>query len=191
MKKIITASLIVISMSASAQIRDLMLNKAGNVLNKNKETNATDTTSKSKPAENKETQPQMNLNFGMVSKSELKPEYKFNNDVLVEIQNYKKSGEKDGDLVNHRMYFSEEKYYGGEFKDPKAKKQTKTVTIMEFEKNIMIMLTEEESKKTGFAMKQDYSKTATTNSSDSTNYKITKTGRTKVILGYSTYIPAA
>jgi len=186
MKKIISLALIAFSVTATAQIRDLMLNKAGNALNKNKEntTTTTDTSTKSNSTETKNTQPQFGMNFGMVSKSELKSEYKFNNDVLVEIQNYKKSGEKDGDLVNHRMYFSEDKYYGGEFKDPEAKKQTKTVTIMEFEKNIMIMLSEEENKKTGFAMKQDYSKSTANTNSDSTSYKITKTGKTKVILGY-------
>lgn len=47
----------------------------------------------------------------------------------------------------------------------------------------MIMLMDEDSKKTGFAMKQDYSKN-TSNTSDSTSYKVVKTGRTKTILGY-------
>lgn len=186
MKKIITLSLIVVAFSSNAQIRDLMLNKAGNVLNKNKGTEtATDTTSKSKTTETTNSQPQMGMNFGMISKSELKSEYKFNNDALVEIQGYKKSGEKEGDLVQHRMYFSEDKYYGGEFNDPKAKKPMKSISIMEFERNILIMLSEEDSKKTGFAMKQDYSNAAKSTSADSTKHKITKTGKTKIILGYT------
>lgn len=109
MKKIITASLVLVSFGLSAQVRDLMLNKAGNVLNKNKQTNTTTTTDTTSKTQNTTTttnqQPQTTGMFGMVSKSELKSEYKFNHDALVEVQSYKKSGETEGDLVKHRMFF--------------------------------------------------------------------------------------
>jgi hypothetical protein len=106
----------------------------------------------------------------------------------VEITNYKKDGKVDGDPVQVRYMFSSEKTLGMETTvvDKKTKEPSTTKSVVDVEKKQMIMLTEDDGQKTGMVMKYDPTKWEEKNAKDTaTAPKFVKTGRTKVILGYT------
>lgn len=126
--------------------------------------------------------------FSGGSAKDIKSEYVFTDNMKVEITNYKKDGKVDGDPVQVRYMFSSEKVVGMETSttDSKSKKTTTTKSVVDVEKKQMIMLTEDEGNKTGMVIKYNPEKWADKNEKDSTKApKFVKTGRTKVILGYT------
>ncbi len=187
MNKIIVFTLgILISATSFGQVRDLMLKKAGSMINGKKET-STSTTDTTQKATTSDTQKQSNpFMAGMGSKADAKAEYVFEANTLVEIQNYKKGGEIDGDASKIRYHFSKDEYYGTEMKmTDKKGNTTESFGVSEFSKNqIVSLITNEKGEKTGTVMKINLQKQID-KSNDSTKTKITKTGKTKTILGYA------
>lgn len=165
---------------ADAQLRDIMMKKAGEKMKKNQaeETNTTDS-SKTAPAYNP---------FGSSgSKSDLRPAYSFTQNVLMEMKSYNKKGElKDKNTNYMRMHFGNNDYTGSENIDEKSKQ--KMFMIFEGDKKQMVMLMENDGQKIAHISKYDPSKyadqQADKNKDSQKTPTITKTGRTKKVCGY-------
>jgi hypothetical protein len=184
MKKILLITGIALSVNGFGQVKDLMLKKAGGILNNKKETSASKDSTQTNQTENKEESGGM-FNMKMGSKSDVQAEYSFSSNVYVQIQNYKKNGEKDGDASNVRYHFSNEDYFGTEMiMTDKKGNTTESIGISEFKKSQMISLITSDGDKTGTVMKVDLQKAAE-KSKDTSDIKITKTGRSKKVLGYT------
>lgn len=184
-KRIVFIVGILISSTAFGQVRDLMLKKAGGMINGKKET-TTSTTDTTQKATTNDSQKQSTPMFGgLGSKADAQAEYVFNANTYVEIQNYKKDGTKDGDTTNVRYHFGKEDYYGTQMiMTDKKGKTTESFGIAEFPKNQMVsFITDENGEKTGTVMKVNLDKQIE-KSSDSSNVTITKTGNVKTILNY-------
>ena len=196
--------------AGQAQLKDVMLNKAGEKLKQKQEEKQ-----KQKAAENQQnntgtentgtndtnntgtentgtTNTNTNTNnnpgnygFSFGGKKEIRPEYTFNQNTLVEIENYKANGNLD-EKNKMRMHFSSNPYNGMEVIDEKNS-DTKTMTVFEGDKSQMITLSETKDSKTAMVIKIDQQKmnekVAEKNAENKTT--VTKTGRTKTILGYT------
>lgn len=185
MKKTFLIAALLTSFCTFAQLKNMLMNKAGSMLNNNKKTenNSTDTTTKNnQPA----AQSKGGFLGSMGGKADAQAEYNFNANVLVEIQNYKKSGEKDGDPANIRYHFNDaSEYFATEMNNADKKgKSTETFSVAEFKKNQMVTFINNNGEKTGMIMKYDLQK-AVNNAKDTSGFEIKKTGKTKNILGYN------
>lgn len=170
--------------NAYTQVGNILLKKTGGLINK-KETKA-DTTSNSNSATPEKTETNANpWAAKMGGKSDAQAEYNFSSNALVEIQNYKKSGETKDDAVQVRYHFSDNEYYGTEMvMTDKKGKTTTSFGVSEFSKNqIVSLITDEKGEKTGTVMKIDLQK-AIDKHSDTSDVTIKKTGKTKTILTY-------
>lgn len=184
MKKLLLIAGITVTVTGFGQVKDLMLKKAGGIINNKKENSSSKDSVQTNQADKKEESGGM-FNMKMGSKSDVQAEYNFNSNVYVQIQNYKKNGEKDGDASNVRYHFSNEEYFGTEMlMTDKKGKTTESFGISEFKKSQIISLINSDGEKTGTVMKFDLQK-AVEKSNDTSEVKITKTGRTKKILGYN------
>jgi hypothetical protein len=175
-----------LSINTTAQIKNAILNKVNESINKKESSGANhkQNTDKQNPDSSKITY----STSGTVSsgnKNDIEPIYKFTDNVLVEIQSYKKSGEKNGDPVNTRYLFSKDKnYFGSEILfDDKKGNTAHSKNIYEFDKNKVITLTDNNGNKIAMVIKFNLSAEAE-NYVDSNKVTIVKTGRTKTILTY-------
>jgi len=182
--------LIFTSVEGTAQVRQLMLEKAKQMsTTKQQSTQPADTTQKATPSNEPVKQEQQSnpIGFSGGSKKDVRPVYTFNDNMLVEITNYKKDGKKDGDPVKVRYLFSKEAYLGSEMtiEGKKPEDKTESTSIVEFGKNQMVMLSKTKDGNSGFVMKYDSQKIQEKAAKDTSSApKFTKTGRTKTILGY-------
>lgn len=176
-----------VTVYSNAQLKEAIMNKVGeNIKNKKQTTSSSDSNSSNKqPANTTGTENSSYGDFSSGSKKDIEAEYKFNHNALIELQNYKKSGEKDGEAMLIRYFFSKEKnYFGSEimFEDKKGNK-TANRSIYEFDKNKMITLTENGDSKIAMVIKFNLADEAN-KYADSSKFKIVKTGKTKTILNY-------
>lgn len=137
-------------------------------------------------------QPQNTSSFEVsVDKSKVKPSYHFNANILMNIESIKKNGKKE-ETQQMRSYFSEsEEYFAGEMliKDEKNNSTMTTVSIFDWQNNLLISLIDNPSMKMGVVMGFDAAKavgTASDNANaDQSKATLKKTGRTKKILNYN------
>lgn len=199
MKKLLLfASLFAFTLSSQAQVRELMLQKAKQVANSKSqqkqessqtsqqqtESNSADTTAAGNDSTPANTAP--NFGFSQGSKKDVNAEYSFSDNIYYEIQAYKKDGSKDEKPMYARYLFAE-KYLGSVMitEDNKSTDRTEVSSVLEFEKNQMVMMTSTKDGKSGFVIKYDAKKIQETAEEDTTTTQFTKTGRTKSILGYT------
>lgn len=114
--------------------------------------------------------------------------YKFDAYIQMEISNYKKNGKLDDQEVYDSYVHKEDADYAMEFSDD----QSKSIIIFDTRNSAMLILTESDGEKTGFATTIDPAAMAERvedyeeeEASDLNPYHARKTGKKKNILGYS------
>ena len=126
--------------------------------------------------------------LGLTGNVEHETEYNFDGHIQMEISNYKKNGKLDSQMLYDSYVHKEDADYAMEFSDD----QSKSIMIFDTKNSAMLILTNSDGEKTGFATTIDpetlaeeaeaYEEDSEVDS-DPFNYK--KTGKTKMILGYS------
>lgn len=184
MKKIGLLLALFIGVNSYAQLGNMVLRKTGSLINKKE--SEKDTTSKTTPAETEKKDASFNpFSAKMGGKADAQAEYVFNSNVLVELQNYKKDGSTKDEATKVRYHFSDQEYFGTEMVMTNKKGQTtESFGVSEFSKNQIVSLINDNGDKSGTVMKIDLQKQIDKHS-DTANVKVTKTGKTKTILGYT------
>ncbi|WP_375558715.1 hypothetical protein ACE193_13285 [Bernardetia sp. OM2101] len=133
----------------------------------------------------------LNKMLGGEGNIEVKSSYNFNSNFVMRMKTYKKNGKEDGDMFMRYYNSADPNYMAMEVvegtKDGETKKPQSTV-IVDGSQQAMITLMEES--KQAIAMKmpnaEDYEQTQEQNPEEAMkDVKITRTGRTKNILGYT------
>jgi hypothetical protein len=126
--------------------------------------------------------------LGLTGNVEYENNYSFDAYIQMEITNYKKNGKLDDQVVYDNYLHKQAADYAMEFKD----KDVTSTIIFDSKNSAMLILTDSEGEKTGFATTIDTEAVvdwaeeyAEENEADMDDYRPVKTGRTKVILGYS------
>lgn len=123
--------------------------------------------------------------MGLTGNVEHEDVYHFNAYIQMELTTYKKNGKLDDQVLYDNYLHKEDADYAMEFKDKDA---TSTI-VFDTKNSAMLILTESDGEKTGFATTIDAEALADEieeyEDTDPDSYKPVKTGRTKVILGYS------
>jgi len=128
--------------------------------------------------------------LGLTGNVEHEEVYHFNAYIQMELTTYKKNGNLDDQVLYDNYLHKEDSDYAMEFKDKDA---TSTI-IFDTKNSAMLILTESDGEKTGFAtsidpeamadMAEDYAE-ENDEEIDMDSYRPIKTGKTKQILGYS------
>ena len=125
--------------------------------------------------------------MGLTGNVEHEDEYHFDAYIQMELTTYKKNGKLDDQVLYDNYLHKEDADYAMEFKDKDA---TSTI-VFDTKNSAMLILTESDGNKTGFATTIDGEALADAAEEyaeeevDPDSYKPVKTGKTKVILGYS------
>ena len=127
--------------------------------------------------------------MGLTGNVEHETEYSFDAHIQMEISEYKKNGKLDKQMLYDSYVHKEDADYAMEFSDDGSK----SIMIFDTKNSAMLILTNSDGEKTGFATTIDpetmaeeaeaYEEEDSGVDSDPFNYK--KTGKTKNILGYS------
>jgi len=126
--------------------------------------------------------------MGLTGNVEHETEYSFDAHIQMEISEYKKNGKLDNQMLYDSYVHKEDADYAMEFSDD----ESKSIMIFDTKNSAMLILTNSDGEKTGFATTIDPETMAEETEayeedsevdSDPFNYK--KTGKTKMILGYS------
>ena len=127
--------------------------------------------------------------MGLTGNVEHETEYSFDAHIQMEISEYKKNGNLDKQMLYDSYVHKEDADYAMEFSDDGSK----SIMIFDTKNSAMLILTNSDGEKTGFATSIDpetmaeeaeaYEEEDSGVDSDPFNYK--KTGKTKNILGYS------
>ncbi len=189
MKKSILSILIigvsVISSPAEAQI----LKKIQNAAAQGVENAAT---KKTRESTEKATNDALDGMFGggMMQPAPTESDYSFTGYMVIEVTSTDKKGKSEEPVQMQYFLSSNTDFTGLAFKDPKKKNST-TTTIMDTKNQAMVILLDDEGKKSSMAMKLNYDKIQgmvdeeAEKQIEQPDYKITKTGNTKTILGYT------
>lgn len=125
--------------------------------------------------------------LGLSGNVDYESNYKFDAYIQMEISNYKKNGKLDDQEVYDSYLHKEDADYAMEFSDD----QSKSIIIFDTRNSAMLILTESDGEKTGFATTIDPAAMAERvedyeedEASDLNPYNVRKTGKTKNILGY-------
>lgn len=208
MKKLVVSVFLMTSVIvANAQLKDMMLKKVGEKVNKNKadknaskdanantnsntnpqsnsSTTATDTTVNNSSAPSN-TSPAYNP-FMSGGKKEILPQYVFQQNVLMETKSWDKKGNLEQKKSSQmRWYFSNQPYNGMEMFD--EDKKSAGFSVFESKKSQMVMLMDNDGNKIAMVTKIDTAKVneRAANSNEKSGNKVAKTGRTKKVLGYN------
>lgn len=127
--------------------------------------------------------------MGLSGNVDYEEEYNFDAYIQMEITTYKKNGNLDGQMVYDNYLHKEDADYAMVFSD----KDAKSTIIFDTKNSAMLILTNSDGEKTGFAttidpetMAELAEETAEEEEEvDMDSYKPMKTGKTKQILGYS------
>lgn len=125
--------------------------------------------------------------MGLTGNVEHEDVYHFDAYIQMELTTYKKNGKLDDQVLYDNYLHKEDADYAMEFKDKDA---TSTI-VFDTKNSAMLILTESDGNKTGFATTIDKEALADAveeyaeEEVDPDSYKPVKTGKTKVILGYS------
>ncbi|HBS87173.1 MAG: hypothetical protein A2W91_03060 [Bacteroidetes bacterium GWF2_38_335] len=146
---------------------------------------------KSKPAKNT-----MNIpGFNTGEPAKYNESYSFVGFFSMKIENWDEDGKSDGPINYNTYYSTDNKFYAFEFANP-DKKNEKSLYIMDYVNNSMIMAGADEENKSGMVMTMaavSYSDTVQSETTEESgtvtpvetdNYQMKKTGKTKTILGY-------
>jgi hypothetical protein len=122
--------------------------------------------------------------FGISDDARYNKEYKFDSWFEMQITEYKKNGKMDSQVV-YDNYFSKEKLdYGMEYRED----ETRSTILYIADSSTMLILTDEDGEKTGFATRFDPEKlegTVEEDKPENSGLESYKTGNTKKILGYT------
>lgn len=129
--------------------------------------------------------------LGLTGNVDYEESYHFNAYIQMEITTYKKNGKLDEQVIYDNYVHKEDADYAMVFKD----EGDKSTIIFDTKNSAMIILSENDEEKTGFAttidpeamadLAEDYEEDEEVEEVDMNSYKPIKTGKTKQILGYS------
>lgn len=125
--------------------------------------------------------------MGLTGNVEHEEEYNFNAYIQMELTTYKKNGNLDDQVLYDNYLHKEDADYAMVFKD----KGDQSTIIFDTKNSAMLILTESDGEKTGFATTIDTEAMAEEfegyeeEEVDPDSYRPMKTGKTKVILGYT------
>ncbi|GAB3224580.1 DUF4412 domain-containing protein [Algoriphagus aestuariicola] len=149
------------------------------------------TTNRAKNASEKATNDALDGMFGgMMEPAPTETDYTFTGYMVMEVTSTDKKGKTEDPLRMQYLLSSDTEFMGMAFADPK-KVNTTTTTIMDTKNQAMVILLEDEGNKSSMAMKLNYDKVQgmvdeeAEKQFEQPDYKITKTGNTKEILGYT------
>lgn len=126
---------------------------------------------------------------GMMEPATTESEYSFSGFMVMEVVSTDKKGKSEDPVQIQYLLSKQSDFMGMAFKDPKKPENT-TTTIMDTKNQAMVMLMLSEGEKTSFAVKMDYEKMQglvdeeAEEQLENPDYKLTKTGNAKTILGY-------
>jgi hypothetical protein len=121
--------------------------------------------------------------FGVEENAKFDSQYKFDAWFQMQITEYKKNGAIDEQVVYNNYFNKKSRDYCMEYGEP----GTNSAILFDSSAFAMIILTDEEGDKTGFATKMDpetFDDMVEDDIEDNDAYKTLKTGKTKEILGY-------
>ena len=127
---------------------------------------------------------------GMMEPANTESEYSFSGFMVMEVTSADKKGKSEDPVRINYLLSKEPAFMGMNFQDPKKPENT-TTTIMDTKNQAMVMLMSSDGQKSSFAIKMDYEKMQgmvdeeVEEQLENPDYKLTKTGNTKEILGYS------
>lgn len=126
--------------------------------------------------------------LGLTGNVAYEPSYDFDAYLQMEITNYKKNGKLDDQVLYDNYLHKQQADYAMVYSD----KGTQSTFLFDAKNSAMLILTDSDGEKTGFATTIDpeamaarIEKYAEEEELDADSYKPTKTGKTKTILGYS------
>ena len=123
--------------------------------------------------------------FGLTDNVPYDDAYSFDAYIQMQISDYKKNGKLDDQVLYDNYFHKEDADYAMEFKDGKDK----STIIFDTQNSAMLILTDADGEKTGFATTIDPEAMAErveayADDTETDPYDIRKTGKTKTILGY-------
>jgi GTP cyclohydrolase II len=128
---------------------------------------------------------------GLMKPAPTEAAYSFTGYSIMEVKSADKKGKAEDPVQIHYLLSSNTDFMGMSFKDPKQSTAS-TTTIMDTKNQAMVILMEEEGQKSSMSIKLDYDKWQQMGDDvdeeeefEKTDYKITKTGNSKSILGYN------
>lgn len=127
---------------------------------------------------------------GMMEPAPTESEYSFTGFMVMEVNSTDKKGKSEEPVRINYLLSQDPEFMGMNFQDPKKPENT-TTTIMDTKNQAMVMLMSSDGEKSSFAIKMDYEKMQGMVDEEAEvqlenpDYKLTKTGNTKEILGYS------
>lgn len=127
---------------------------------------------------------------GMMEPAPTESEYSFTGFMVMEVTSIDKKGKSEDPTRIQYLLSTDAQFMGMAFTDPKQP-QTTTTSIMDTKNEAMVMLMEDKGNKSSISFKLDYEKMQEVvdkeaeEQLETPDYKITKTGNTKTILGYS------
>ena len=188
MKKVILSTLILggllLAIPSQAQLLKKIQNAAANAA-----TNAAGNKANEK-AEKAGNNALEGMMGGMMEPANTESEYSFSGFMVMEVTSADKKGKSEDPVRINYLLSKEPAFMGMNFQDPKKPENT-TTTIMDTKNQAMVMLMSSDGQKSSFAIKMDYEKMQgmvdeeAEEQLENPDYKLTKTGNTKEILGYS------
>lgn len=126
----------------------------------------------------------------MMEPATTESEYAFSGFMVMEVVSTDKKGKSEDPVQIQYLLSKQPEFMAMNFKDPKKPENT-TTTIMDTKNQAMVMLMSADGQKSSFAIKTDYEKMQglvdeeTVEQLDNPDYKLSKTGNSKSILGYN------
>jgi len=188
MKKVILSTLILgaslLAIPSQAQLLKKIQNAAANAA-----TNAASNKANEK-AEKAGSNALEGMMGGMMEPAPTESEYSFTGFMIMEVTSTDKKGKSEEPVRINYLLSKQPEFMGMDFQDPK-KPENSTTTIMDTKNEAMVMLMSSDGQKSSFAIKMDYEKVQELVDEEAEvqlenpEYKLTKTGNTKTILGYT------
>jgi hypothetical protein len=125
----------------------------------------------------------------MMEPATTESEYAFTGFMVMEVVSTDKRGKSEDPVQIQYLLSKQPEFMAMNFKDPKKPENT-TTTIMDTKNQAMVMLMSADGQKSSFAIKMDYEKMQglvdeeAEDQLENPDYKLTKTGNSKTILGY-------
>lgn len=126
---------------------------------------------------------------GMMKPAPTEAEYAFTGFMVMEVTSTNKKGKAEDPVQIQYLLSKQSEFTGMTFNDPKKPENT-TTTIMDTKNQAMVMLLSSDGTKSSFAIKLDFEKMQgfvdeeAEEQLENPDYKLTKTGNKKTILGY-------
>lgn len=187
MKKVILSTLILggllLAIPTQAQLLKKIQNAAANAA-----TNAA-TNKANEKAEKAGNNALEGMMGGMMEPATTESQYSFTGFMVMEVTSTDKKGKSEEPVRINYLLSQEPEFMGMNFQDPK-KPENATTTIMDTKNEAMVMLMSSDGQKSSFAIKMDYEKVQELVDEEAEvqlenpEYKLTKTGNSKTILGY-------